>query len=143
MKNLKRLALGVAVVLAIVVGLATPAQAYWGCPAGTACVFTGPSGTGLKLVISFSGAGGPLVCHNLPASAPLHNFDNNVTSVTEDYGSFYDLILYPAPDCNNDIAHSLIWLSPTNTGAWNFGSGGYVAYDNIETSYLIGNANNG
>ena len=134
------LALVVAAVFSAVV--ATPAQATvrWGCPSGVGCVFTGYSGNGSKMVISV-GQYGVGVCHNLPAP-----FNNAVSSLTDDYGSDLDILLYINPNCDSGFDDTLfsgecepdgIHCGGTDSGQWNLNTISTVRFDNQLSSFKI------
>jgi len=121
---------------------ATPAQATvrWGCPSGVGCVFTGFSGNGSKMVISV-GQYGVGVCHNLPAP-----FDNAVSSLTDDYGSDLDILLYINSNCDSGFDDTLfsgecepdgIHCGGTDSGQWNFNTFSTLRFDNTTSSFKI------
>jgi peptidase inhibitor family I36 len=133
-----------ALVVALGLGLlaATPAQAFtWGCPDGTACVYTGFNGTGSSLTISV-GQYGVDVCHNF--SVQMNNDDS---SVAESFGSDLDMLIYANANCDSDwndivftgecINTHGINCTGTDSGAWNFNTISLTRYNNIGSSFKI------
>lgn len=111
MIKVKRIAAALAMAAAVLIGVsfaATPASAAFSdCPAGTACIWSGPNGTGTKWVLSYSALGGPFVC-NLLGSAWKQDVSYKV-----DFGGGHGLGVYGPgePGCNVGILGS--W--PTGT----------------------------
>jgi hypothetical protein len=137
-------ALGLAAVITVAIQTPASATVRWGCPSGVACVFTGYSGAGDKLVISV-GANGIGVCHPLPGFV----FDNRVSSVTDDFGSDYDLWLYPNSTCDSSSSSEIFFsgecaltgmggaCNGPDSGQWSFNTIGLTKWDNNRSSFLI------
>jgi hypothetical protein len=121
---------------------AAPAQAYtWNCPDGTGCVYTGYSGNGSGVVLSV-GQYGHGICHNFDPP-----FVNSISSVVESYGSDFDILLYPDPNCHSSSGVTGIFVSGecaatpqctgNDDGAWNFNTISGLKFDNRMDSFLI------
>ncbi len=143
MKRLLAILAGLLVAAGITLVAAAPAQAYtWNCPDGTACVYTGYSGTSSAVTLAV-GQYGTNICHNF--NSP---FVNSISSVVDSYGSDLDLVLYPDPNCHSSSGVTGIFFSGecattfpqctgNDDGAWNFNTISGLKFDNRMDSFTI------
>lgn len=86
---------GLVLSMAILLGLATPANAtvYFGCPSGTGCVWIDKDG-GSSMYIIRTSDWSLSNCHLLPPG-----FQHEVSSASADYTGGWNLMLYQFSDC--------------------------------------------
>lgn len=135
-------ALGLAAVITVAIQTPASATVRWGCASGVGCVFTGYSGNASKMTISV-GQYGVNVCHNFDSV-----FNNAVSSVTDDYGSDLDLILFPDANCGGTVGGTFFSgecaltggtgsCDGPDSGQWNFNTITLLKFDNNRSSFKI------
>lgn len=116
-----------------ILAVEAPASAtvFWGCPAGTGCIFKGGNGTGDKLVVSV-GSFGVGICHD---GGPV-GWSNNVSSGTADYGNGLQLMLFDNNNCTS-VHPNTFNLIPSHS--YNFSSGVNLYWNDRTSSFKIVN----
>ena len=117
-----------AVAAALLVGLATPAQAtqYFNCPNGVACLWEHSNGGGQRLVISV-GSYGYNICWPMNSA---HFMYHKASSGSADFGGGWDLKITSTSSCSSTFNYQIIQSS-------NFENWGGQPFNDWSTSFVI------